>query len=219
MVEGTDDHLKEIFLIRHGESLDNCERRIQGWRGSSLSERGRKDAQCAGERLSHCGLEALYTSDLTRAAETAGIIGQAIGLIPIRTPSFREIHLGPWEGRTIMEVEENDKDAILKWRSDGRNPPHADIEPIRVFGDRLMMGLAEIVKGHEGNVGVVSHGGAISVMLTEILGIELIRIWQMPTENGSISRVTHDGMRFSVASYNETGHLLARDRPGMNTLG
>lgn len=207
----------EILLVRHGESLDNCERRIQGWRGSCLSARGREDAQCAVRRLE--GIEAVYCSDLTRACETADIIGKELGIAPIRDERFREIRLGPWEGRTIAEVEANDSEKIWAWRWDGRKPPYPEIESIHEFRDRLMAGLKSLVAKHSGNIAVVSHGGAISVMLTEILGLELIRIWQMPTENGSISRVTHDGERFWMTSYNETGHLRAREKPGMNTLG
>lgn len=209
----------EILLVRHGESIDNSARRIQGWSGSPLSERGRREASLVAERLRGCGVEALYTSDLARAKETAEIIGAGLDLAPEPIQNFREIRLGPWEGRLIEEVEKNDNEAIWKWRWDGRNPPYPEIEPIAAFRDRLMAGLESIAAKRGGNIAVVSHGGAISVMLTEIIGLPLIRIWQMPTENSSVSRVTWDGEKFFVTSYNETGHLGAGARSVMTTLG
>ncbi|MEK8023162.1 MAG: histidine phosphatase family protein [Candidatus Hydrogenedentota bacterium] len=209
----------EIFLVRHGESVDNSERRIQGWSGSSLTDHGRAEAGRVTERLRGRNIEALYTSDLQRATETAGIMGAGLDLVPRPRVEFREMHLGPWEGRLMKEVETTDSDALWKWRWDGRTPPYPDIEPIARFRDRLMSGLDSLVALHRNNVAVVSHGGAISVMLTQIIGLELIRIWQMPTENSSVSRVTHDGEKYYVTSYNETGHLGPGPVSVMNTLG
>jgi broad specificity phosphatase PhoE len=208
----------EILLVRHGESVDNSERRIQGWGGSSLTDRGQAEARKTIERLRGERIEAVYASDLTRASETAGIIGDALFLEPITSPDFREIHLGPWEGRLISDVESTDGEALWKWRWDGRTPPYPEIEAIDPFCDRLMRGLEEIRAKHERAV-VVSHGGAISVILTKIVGLDVIRIWQMPTENASISRITHDGDRWYVTSFNETGHLGPAAVSVMKTLG
>lgn len=208
-----------LYLVRHGESHDNHARRVQGWSGSGLTDRGRAEAAAAGRRLRELGITALYSSDLQRASETAAEIATVTGL-PVRpNDAFREIRLGPWEGRLVSEVEETDGRALWDWRYDGRRPAHPEIEPVALFRDRLMRGLEAIVASGISSAAIVSHGGAISVALTHIVGLELLRIWQMPTENGSISRITHDGERFWVSSYNETGHLPGREEPGMNTLG
>lgn len=184
-----------------------------------MTDRGRSDARCAAEALKHAGVEELYSSDLDRAVETAGIVGETLGLTPRLRKNLREISLGPWEGRALSEVEADDGEALWRWRFDGRRPPYDGIEPIAVFRDRLFGELDSIVAGAARRVAVVSHGGTISVILTRIVGLGLLRIWQMPTENGSLSRVFHDGERYFLSSFNETGHLAPRTAPGMNSLG
>ncbi len=209
----------ELFLVRHGESADNVERRIQGWRGGKLTDRGRAEARAAGQALLTRGLLALYTSDLSRAAETAGIMGTELGLAPVREAAFREIRLGPWEGRLVADVEANDGETLRAWREDGSLPPYDDIEPIGVFRDRLVEGLETVSARHHGPVAVVSHGGALSVILSHFMGLDVRRIWQMPVENGSVSRLVRSGGSFRVVSWNETLHLPPRGGAGFNALG
>jgi broad specificity phosphatase PhoE len=217
----------EIFLVRHGESEHNLERRVQGWSGTGLTERGRADARTAAAALRTRGVAAVYGSDLARAAETAVIIGEALGVTPILSEAFREIRMGPWEGRRVDEVEANDGEALWKWRWDGRNPPHPDVEPIDAFARRLLDGLERICGAHgeSDRVAVVTHGGSISALMTHFTGLDLIRIWQMPVENGSFSRVRWEAAKdapgggFTAISWNETGHLLPKSDPGFNTLG
>jgi 2,3-bisphosphoglycerate-dependent phosphoglycerate mutase len=218
----------EIFLVRHGESEHNLERRVQGWSGTGLTERGRADARTAGDALCARGVAAVYGSDLARAAETAVIVGKSLGVAPILSADFREIRMGPWEGRLVDEVEANDGDALWKWRWDGRKPPYPDVESIDVFVRRMLDGLERICRAHDAadRVAVVTHGGSISVLMTHFTGLELIRIWQMPVENGSFSRVRWDAPdadgtagKFTGLSWNETGHLLPKSTPGFNTLG
>lgn len=202
--------MTDILLVRHGETEDNAVHRIQGWGDSALSARGREDAAAAGRVLAGKNLEALYCSDLERAAETAAIVAEKTGHVPVPIEDLREIHLGPWEGRLLKEVTAADAIAFERWRWDARVPPYPDIEPLADFRDRLVEALEAIVARHHGTVAVVSHGGAISVLLTHFIGLALLRIWQMPVLNGSISRVHWDGERFFVSSYNETAHLAPR---------
>lgn len=214
----------DIFLVRHGESEDNREHRVQGWGGSGLTARGREDALAAAAELRSRGVTRLHSSDLRRAEETAVLIGTELSLPPVYSEAFREIRLGPWEGRLIDEVEANDGDALWKWRWDGRDPPYPDVEALGPFCDRMMKGLEEIVspqKVAEGGdkIAIVTHGGSISVLMTHLVGLGLTRIWQMPVENGSISRVQWNGRKFTALSWNETGHLLPKSTPGFNSLG
>lgn len=208
----------EILLVRHGESLDNVERRVQGWGGSGLSERGRLEAAAAAEYLVTHGVVRIVASDLRRASETAAILAARRGLEAEPDEAFREMKLGPWEGRTMREVEEAEPLAIWSWRYDGRRPAREGIEPVGAVLARVLGGLERIrTAPTAGRTAVVSHGGALSITLTHLLGLDCVRIWQMPTANGSISRVRWERGGWRVASWNETGHLPPRPE-GMNAI-
>lgn len=211
-----------IYLVRHGETDDNVERRVQGWSGPGLNARGRLQALAAGAELSRRVGQTLprgtrrrvWTSDLPRARETAGIVADALDADVASSAAFREIRLGPWEGRLVREIEAEDGAALARWRRDARKPSRRGIEPLARFRDRVMSGLNALVATQGDPVIVVTHGGSISVILTQVLGLELKTTSQMPTENGSISRLFWEPSRYFVSSFNETGHLVLRHPSG-----
>lgn len=174
-----------------------------------MSVLGRLQARDAGVELARRigRVPRIWSSDLLRAAETAGIVAQALGAIVTEDRAFREICLGPWEGRTLAEVQAEDGAALDRWCRDARRPPRRGIEPLNRFADRVEAGVRSLVARARGPVVIVSHGGAISVALSRILDLELRTTFQLPTENGSISRVLAEADRFYVCSFNETGHL------------
>ena len=93
-----------IVLVRHGETDWNRESRFQGHADTPLNEAGRAQSRDLAERLVAEQVTALYTSPLRRAAETAAIVGERLGL-PVRTSEpMREIDVGSWEGLTVDEV-------------------------------------------------------------------------------------------------------------------
>jgi broad specificity phosphatase PhoE len=188
------------------------------------------------------GVTHIYSSDLQRAAETASIIGKELSLNPVLSEAFREIRMGPWEGRLVDEVEANDGEALWKWRWDGRHPPYPDVEAVGPFLERMMKRLEGLVEecarvssgariarderiAGDLKVAIVTHGGSISVLMTHLVGLDLTRIWQMPVENGSISRVLWEGAgdktrgKIQALSWNETGHLSPKSDTGFNSLG
>ena len=83
-----------LLLVRHGQSTWNHERRIQGQLDPPLSDEGRRQAAQLGRRLAGRKFAGFYSSDLKRASETSGLIGDAVGLAPSPMPELREIFLG-----------------------------------------------------------------------------------------------------------------------------
>ncbi len=211
----------EVLLVRHGESADNAQKRIQGWSGSGLTDRGRAEAAAVAEYLASQSISRLYSSDLRRASETAAVIGRRLGLEVEASACFREMKLGPWEGRIMREVEEEDPRGIWQWRYDGRRPAHPGIEPVGAVLARVLSGLERLrIAGEAMGVrraAIVTHGGVLSITLTHLLGLDCVRIWQMPTVNGSLSRLVHDRGAWRASSWNETAHLPPRPE-GMNTI-
>lgn len=101
--------MPEIYLVRHGETEWNLEKRFQGMRDSPLTDRGRQQAATVGRILAGVmgqGRIPLLTSPLPRAVATAAIIGACLGAAPaIEEPALREVALGDWEGVRRAEVK------------------------------------------------------------------------------------------------------------------
>lgn len=99
---------RRFFLIRHGQIQQHKEKIFLGQTDAPLSEEGKKQAASAGRKLMDYELrtERLYSSDLSRASQSAGIIGSCLGiskLVPL--PGLREMNLGPWDGKFISEIK------------------------------------------------------------------------------------------------------------------
>lgn len=94
-----------IFLVRHGETIDNVRQIMQGQTQGDLTERGREQAQQVAERLVQEHLDAVIASDLRRAIQTAEIIAAPHGLSVIQTPLLRERDWGSFTGRFIPDLK------------------------------------------------------------------------------------------------------------------
>ena len=90
--------MARIYLVRHGETAWNQDKRYQGQTDIPLTEKGREQAQRAAERLAGVGASFLISSDLSRALDTAAVIGQRLGLSVISCPLWRERNYGRWGG-------------------------------------------------------------------------------------------------------------------------
>ena len=113
-----------ILVARHGETADNIPpQRVQGWRDVPLNDRGREQARelaaAATVATGDDGLAALWTSHLSRARETAEIVGQILGLEPRVDERLAESRRGSWEGRDVAEIEREEPEAWAAWRKGG----------------------------------------------------------------------------------------------------
>lgn len=95
-----------VILVRHGETDWNRDDRWQGWADPPLNELGRQQAAELAERLRHVPFDAVYTSDLERAHQTAEIVAAPHGVPVVADAGLREIDVGSWSGLTKAEIEE-----------------------------------------------------------------------------------------------------------------
>lgn len=197
-----------LIFIRHGQSTWNQARRWQGWADPPLAEHGRSQAQLLAKRLSTWNIDYLYSSDLKRAAETATIVGNKLGLTPTLAPVWRERGFGALEGLTSEEIEKKFPEV---WASRMNGPingvPGAEEQSEVVARSRT--GCEELVARHPGKtVAVVSHGGIILTTLVYLLGLppsghNLLNVGG----NTSISRVSISNGRARLMGLNDTAHL------------
>ncbi len=199
----------DLYLVRHGETESNVERRYQGWSESPLSRAGIWQAEKAAHFLGRKNISGLYCSDLNRAFHTARVIGSSSGLKPEVTPLLREIHFGRWEGMTFDEIERQWGDQIRLWLDDPFNRSAPGGETLDQVCDRMKSFLEHIdEQANEGkSIVAVSHGGSIRALLFNVLGMDTASFWDLKVANASISLVCKENGRFKVAYYNRTDHL------------
>jgi broad specificity phosphatase PhoE len=149
-----------ILLARHGETDWNLERRVQGHSDTPLNETGRAQALALAQTLEGGELDAVYSSDLVRASDTARVIADRLGLDVTVLPELRERHFGTWEGMTDEEIFNRFPAAKSGSWGDGETK-----EEMR---ERVLAALHRIADEHPGGrVLVVTHGGPMRALLVE----------------------------------------------------
>jgi broad specificity phosphatase PhoE len=159
--------LDGILLARHGETNDNVEPfRFQGFTDTPLNETGRRQAHELAEKVANDGIASLWSSDLSRARETAAIVGERIGLEPALDPRLREGARGRWEGHLMVDIERAEPDLYAAWRRAGAEFRFPGGESLLDQQRRVTEALTEIHAGSPLPALVVCHGGSIRVMLS-----------------------------------------------------
>jgi len=154
-----------FLIIRHAESEWNASDRWQGHGNPPLSARGRQQAADAAEALADEKVDALYSSDLTRAVETAIRIGARWGLEPRLNPNLRELEIGDWTGLTRGEIESQASERLARFEAE-----HPDVRPgggesRREIRHRIRREIAKIAADHPSQtVAVVTHLGALRAL-------------------------------------------------------
>lgn len=175
--------LRGILLARHGETNDNLEPlRFQGFADTPLNETGRRQAHELAQRLAGDGIAAVWSSDLSRAAETARIVGERLGLDPVLDPRLREGDRGRWEGRLMVDVQRDEPDLYAAWRRAGPAFRFPSGESLVDQQTRVLAALAEIHRTALLPALVVCHGGSIRVTLCarDPRGLDAFHEFELP---------------------------------------
>jgi probable phosphoglycerate mutase len=160
--------LSGVLLARHGQTIDNVEPlRFQGWRNTPLTETGRHQAyELAGEIAAmDRPIASLWASDLSRAHETAQIVGAAIGLRPLLDWRLREGMRGRWEGHLFTEIQVAEPDTYSAWMRAGPQFRFPGGESLLEQQQRVSASLRDIHARGPLPALAVCHGGCIRVML------------------------------------------------------
>lgn len=160
--------VQRLFLWRHGLTVWNAEGRIQGQTDSALADEGLRQAEKAAEILAAFGPSAIVSSDLRRARGTAEVLAARTGLVPTTDVRLRERHWGEWQGRTHAELAAADPSRYAAWRGGERiSVPGAETN--ETVGARAAAGILAAAAASDGDVVIVSHGGAIRHSLGVLL--------------------------------------------------
>ena len=202
--------MARFLLIRHGESMWNGERRIQGNQDPPLSPRGRRQAELLARRLGvHLPrAAAVYASPLRRAVETAEAVRAATGLPVFPEPDLREMCLGKWEGMTVPEIQAAFPGTYEGWLADPLAHPAPGGEHLAAFARRVTDAFERMRVAHPGrDLMLASHGGPIKALLCHVLGLEVRSLFRIKQDNTAVSLVEVDDATRRVVLVNDTCHL------------
>lgn len=200
-----------VYLIRHGETDWNVNGRWQGHTDVPLNDVGRKQAELLAQRLRDEGVrfDAIYSSDLTRAYQTAWQVGAAVRVAVQLLPPLREIDLGSWGGLTSAQIRERYpvEFALIE---QGQDIPRGGGETIAGMGRRVVAAVEAMIAQHPGEtLALVTHGGPVRALLTRanFQGDGIDKFHHIG--NTSITIVRCDGPHWETVTVNDMRHLAA----------
>ena len=168
---GAPRRARRLYVVRHGETELSAQRSYSGRRDVPLSETGREQARQVGERLRGAGVDAIYSSPLGRAADTARTIAEATGA-PLRIDQrLTEVDFGPLEGLDREGARERFGEAYQAWREDPMGSPMPGTEPLVEALERARKVTTEAVADCRCPV-LVGHQGILRLVLVALGQIE-----------------------------------------------
>ena len=197
-----------VVLVRHGQTDWNESGVFRGRIDVGLNKNGFKQAELVGEALKQVVVDAVYSSPLTRAMDTAAAIAVQHGLEVRINKAFDDMNFGDWQGLSRSEVEQQYPDLFQVWLTapqKARIPKGETLEQVR---RRLLSGLESLYELYpEGAVVIVSHGLTNKVLLCAMLGLYNEHFWKVKQDNAAINVFKYTGQGSKVFLMNDTTHL------------
>jgi len=160
--------MSDILFIRHGAT--DLAGTFCGHSDPPLNERGQQQVAALIEQLAGEAIEAVYSSDLLRAHETAGAIAKARGVRVHTLPGLREIHFGAWEGLCWSEIEARDASYAQRWLAEYPTLAAPGGEALSAFEERVLATVEMLLRNEARPFAVVSHAGVMRVILRRLCG-------------------------------------------------
>ncbi|MCC6381367.1 MAG: histidine phosphatase family protein [Dehalococcoidia bacterium] len=209
-----------VLIARHGQTESNRDGRFCGHAETALTDLGRAQAAALGRRLGEVPIAACYTSDFSRAVDTAAIALAGREITPRVDLHLREISYGAWELERERDIARSHPEEFARMRSEDPawQPPGG--ETIAQVRARTHAALLRVAHRHRHETAlVVAHGTAIQCMLAEVLGMRPEFTFRFAVANCALSEVTVLRGKPTVTLLNETLHLRglqgeAADAPG-----
>ena len=193
-----------LVVVRHGESLCNLAGKLQGQYDSPLSQLGIRQAQACADYLGGWNFDAAYSSDLSRAYDTACIIAAKHGLTVTQDIALREIYFGKWQNKLPADIAVEFAEDYAEWKSGRWGVRPTGGETLAEVAERVCPAVWNIARRHAGGtVLIVTHNGPMRMLQCDWLGIPYERVNEAAhtknvgvyvldydVDNGSIDRIT-----------------------------
>ncbi|CAQ82621.1 MULTISPECIES: 2,3-diphosphoglycerate-dependent phosphoglycerate mutase GpmB [Photorhabdus] len=211
----------QVYLVRHGESEWNAERRIQGQSDSPLTETGEYQARLVAQRVKSESITHIITSDLGRTRRTAEIIAEVCDCEIILEPRLRELNMGVLERRNIDSLtseEESWRKKVLDGTPGGRIPEGESMDELAVRMRAALESCRNLPNGSRPLL--VSHGIALGCLVGTILGLPAHAERRLRLRNCSLSRVDYQSSPWLASGWivETAGDITHLDTPALDEL-
>ncbi len=197
----------DIILARHGETEWNVGEVFRGRADIDLNETGRKQDGLLGEYLTDTKIEAIYSSPLKRALNTAGSIAQRHSLGAKIAPGLNDLDFGEWEGLSVGEVRGGYPDLFALWANHPEEVRLPGGETLNDVSRRAVEVVNEAVATYAGVVVLVTHRVVIKVLVCALLGLDNTRFWNIMVDTCGLTTFRHDRGRFVLIRHNDNSFL------------
>jgi len=204
--------MAKLILARHGETAWNVERIFRGRADVNLDEVGIKQAELLGRYFGNWKLEAIYSSPVKRALDTANIVAryQKIGVHVAE--GLIDFDYGEWQSLSEQEVKKLYPALLNEWHNNPhkvRVPGGESLEDVRMRATEV---VNDVVSEYQGSVLLVSHRVVIKVLICSLLGLDNSHFWDVNLNVGGITIFNYVDRRFVLTRYNDTSHLKGLQR-------
>ncbi|MDW8039205.1 MAG: histidine phosphatase family protein [Thermoguttaceae bacterium] len=201
-----------MYLVRHGATEHNLAQppRLQGRRlNAPLAPEGRRQAERTAQLLAQVRLEAVYTSPLLRARQTAELIALPHQAPLYEVEAFTEIDVGRWEGMDWASIRQQAPQWYALFEADAGRHGYPEGENFQQVQERTVAALAQILPRHLGQaIAIVAHNVVNRCLLAHVLGIPLAQYRRITQDNCGVSILRFQGEKMKVITLNAVFHLL-----------
>jgi len=186
----------KLYIIRHGQTAWNKEEVFRGTKDVPLNNVGFSEASALGAYLKDVPFNAIYTSPLSRARQTAQALANVAKLTPIEEPNLIDLNFGTWQGMPHAEVKEKFPDLYSKWiaaPNHVRFPEGSSLQKVLARVDSLIKSLLE--KHTDQIVALFTHRVVCKVILCRLMGLGLDHFWQIEQSTACLNRFRYSSAR------------------------
>ena len=200
--------MTRVYLVRHGTTDWNKEEIFRGRLDCKLNETGQAEARALAEYFTDIPLQAIYSSPLSRAMETAQAVAEAKALQVVPHPEFIDIDFGEWQGLPLKEVREKYAELYRLWRERPEVVHFPGGETLAQVRARAWEGLQKVVRENpEKTALILAHRVVAKVLICAVLGLDDSRFWHIQQDTTAVNCIEHNRGFFVTSLINDTCHL------------
>jgi len=199
--------MAELILVRHGETAWNVEKIYRGRTDVNLDEVGIKQAELLGKYLSNWELEAIYSSPLRRAIDTANIIARYHKIAVQVTHGLIDFDYGEWQSLPEQEAKRLYPTLHNEWHNNPHRVKMPGGESLEDVRRRAIEVVNDVLSKYQGSVVLVAHRVVNKVLICSLLGLDNSYFWNIKQDVGGITIFNYVDGRFVLTRHNDTSHL------------
>lgn len=199
--------MAKLILARHGETEWNVEKVFRGRADVNLNEVGIKQADLLGKHLCNWELEAIYSSPVKRALDTANIVARYMEVAVCIAEGLTDFDFGEWQSLSEQEVKRLYPAILNDWQSSPHKVRMPGGENLDDVTKRTAEVVDEVLSRHHGNVLLVSHRVVLKVLICSLLGLDNSHFWNISQDVCGLTIFDYVDGRFVLTKHNDTSHL------------